>query len=243
MYVSNSLNYTILEKTSNEAFQALWIEIDFLHCKNIICGVIYRQHNSPEQFQTYFDSTLEKLSSLDKPIYIMGHFNIDLLKSESNDFSHNFLISMQSYSFLPVIDKPSRVYNDSATLIDNILVNRLDSQLSSGNIVSDISDHFSQFCFIHSLPLRSRYQGIRIRDYSKFSEENFIRDISQIDWVTLTANDSVDRFFSSFYNKFNKIVNKHAPLKTVSQRKAKQLSKPWISKGLRKSIKIKNNLF
>ena len=54
---------------------------------------------------------------------------------------------------------------------------------------------------------------------------------------------TVDRFFSSFYNKFNKIVNKHAPLKTVSQRKAKQLSKPWISKGLRKSIKIKNNLF
>ena len=54
MYVSNSLNYTILEKTSNEAFQALWIEIDFLHCKNIICGVIYRQHNSPEQFQTAF---------------------------------------------------------------------------------------------------------------------------------------------------------------------------------------------
>ena len=44
MYVNNSLNYTILEKTSNEAFQALWIEIDFLHCKNIICGVIYRQH-------------------------------------------------------------------------------------------------------------------------------------------------------------------------------------------------------
>ena len=109
--------------------------------------------------------------------------------------------------------------------------------------MSDISDHFSQFCFIHSLSLRSRYQGIRIRDCTKFSEENFIRDISQIDWVARTANDSVDRFFSSFYNKFNKIFNKHAPLKTISKRKAKQLSQPWISRGLRKSIKIKNSLF
>ena len=39
------------------------------------------------------------------------------------------------------------------------------------------------------------------------------------------------------------MFKKHAPLKTVSKRKAKQLSKPWITRGLRKSIKIKNDLF
>ena len=75
----------------------------------MICGVIYWQHNSPKQFQTDFDMTLERLSSTYKPIYVMGGFNIDLLKSESCDFSHNFLLSMQSYSFSPVIDKPTRV--------------------------------------------------------------------------------------------------------------------------------------
>ena len=35
----------------------------------------------------------------------------------------------------------------------------------------------------------------------------------------------------------------HAPLKLVSKRKAKQLSKPWMTKGLLKSTKIKNKLF
>ena len=29
----------------------------------------------------------------------MGDFNIDLLQSETCDFSHNFVLSMQSYSF------------------------------------------------------------------------------------------------------------------------------------------------
>ena len=57
------------------------------------------------------------------------------------------------------------------------------------------------------------------------------------------ANDSVDKCFSSFYNKFNKLVNKHALLRTVSKRKAKQLSRSWISRGLRKSIKIKIMIF
>ena len=154
------------------------------------------------------------------------------------------LLSIQSYPFFPVIDKPTRIYNNSATLIGNILVNRIDFKLSSGNIVSDISDHYSQFCIIYSPSLKSRYHGTKIRDYSRFSEEDFISDISQTDWAGLTSNSSVDKRSSSFYNnKLNKLVNKDAPLKIVSKGNAKQLSKPWITRGLRKSIKIKNDLF
>ena len=29
---------------SIESFQALWIEISFVKNKNVICGVLYRQH-------------------------------------------------------------------------------------------------------------------------------------------------------------------------------------------------------
>ena len=76
---------------------------------------------------------LEKLSSSNKDVYLMGGFNIDLLKSEISDLTHDFLWSLQSYSFFPVIDKPTRVYNNSATLIDNIFVNRFDHKISSGN--------------------------------------------------------------------------------------------------------------
>ena len=36
---------------------------------------------------------------------------------------------------------------------------------------------------------------------------------------------------------------KHAPLKAPSKRKVKQLCKPWITKSLRVSIRIKNKLY
>ena len=64
-------------------------------------------------------------------------------------------------------------------------------------------------------------------------------------WNTLIENggNDVDRLFSSVYNKLNKIVNKHASMKVLSQRKAKQLSKPWITRGIKISIKVKNRLF
>ena len=240
IYISSNLNYNVIETTSTEAFQAIWVEVQFIKKSNIICGVIYQQHNSPEQFQSYFDDTLEKLSTHNKPVYVMGDFNIDLLKSETCGFSHNFLLSLQSFSFVPTIDKPTRVYNNSATLIDNIFANRIDGKVSSGNIVSDISDHYSQFALFHS-PRETQYpKRCKIRDYSNFSQDAFNTELLKIN---LETRSSLDKSFSCFYNKLNKLVNKHAPLKNISRKKAKQLTKPWISRSIRKSIKIKNALF
>ena len=147
MYISDKLKYSVIERTSNEAFQAMWIKIHFETKKNIICGIIYRQHNSPNCILTYFDESLEKYSN-EKPVYVLGDFNLDLLKSETCRFSHDFLLSLQSCHFLPTIDKPTRVHRSSATLIDNIFTNCPEQHIMSGNIVSDISDHFTQFCII-----------------------------------------------------------------------------------------------
>ena len=58
MYIDETMNYTVIEKTYNEAFQALWIELQFAKQRNITCDVIYKQHNSPERF---FCTILKKL--------------------------------------------------------------------------------------------------------------------------------------------------------------------------------------
>jgi len=95
----------------------------------------------------------------EKTVCIAGDFNIDLLKSESCDYAHNFLLSLQSYSFIPLIDKPTRVYGNSATLINNILVNNTTNLLSCGNIILDISGHFSQFCVMSNNLMKRSVNG------------------------------------------------------------------------------------
>ena len=57
MYMDERFQYQTIERCSNEAFQALFTELHLPKSTNIICGVLYRQHNSPERFQEYFDST------------------------------------------------------------------------------------------------------------------------------------------------------------------------------------------
>ena len=123
-------------------------------------------------------------------------------------YSHNFLLSLQSYSLIPTIDKPTRVYRNSATLIDNILVNNVKGTVSSGNVVSDVSDHFTQFCIFHSCKNKISPPRQKIRHYSRFSESLFHYELSQIEWdsiITDNQND-IDRTFSNFFNTLNKLV-------------------------------------
>ena len=133
----------------------------------------------------------------------------------------------------------------SASLIDNIFFNNPDQVLISGNIITDIYDHFSQFCIMTSGREKVANQTTKKRDFSDFSSVRFNNDLSIVDWdnIIVSKANSVDDQFSSFYKQLNKVVQKHAPLKVVSKRKIKQLAKPWITKGIRTSIKIKNRLY
>ena len=63
----------MIERTSEEAFQALWIDIQFFGRPNIIYGIIYRKHNSPQGFQDDFDEALERISPSNKSVFMKGH--------------------------------------------------------------------------------------------------------------------------------------------------------------------------
>ena len=230
--------------SSFRAFQALWVEIHFTNAANIICGVIYRQHNSPETFLKYFEETVENLSISGKPIYIMSDTNLNLLHFNSCNYVQDFLFTLQSLNLTPTIDKPTRVHRNSATLIDNIFTNKVEENIISGNLISDVSDHFAQFCISQSPISKEKPARLLSRDFSNFTERNFINDLLLINWDHSVPDNetNVNKLFFSFYNKLNKIVNKHAPFKSISRRNVKCFSKPWITTGIRKSIQTKNKL-
>ena len=100
-------------------------------------------------------------------------------------------MSLQSCYLIPTADKPTRVRSTSATLIDNIFVNNPEMVPVSGNIISDISDHFSQFCILTSTVNQTKGESRKVRDFSKFSSDSFTVDISQVDWKEIVERDNV----------------------------------------------------
>ena len=73
-------------------------------------------------------------------------------------------------------------------------------------------DGYPEYCIVRSLTVIGKNVKCSIRDYSHFSEENFLHDLLQIDWHTLISErkPNVDKLFSVLYTTLNKVVNKHA---------------------------------
>ena len=80
---------------------------------------------------------------------------------------------MCSYGFLPQILQPTRIQGNSATIVDNIFTNTCNSKTQSGNIVTDLSDHYTQFVSMNREKIDFKKITMYKRDYSNFSEDSF----------------------------------------------------------------------
>ena len=111
-----------------------------------IIGCVYKPPNADINLcTTYMDSLLAKVNKEKKLCYIAGDFNIDLLKFDEHLPTADFVNCIFSHSFLPTINKPTRVTEKTATLIDNIFTN-VDLKNSMSSILyADISDHYPVF--------------------------------------------------------------------------------------------------
>ena len=53
--------------------------------------------------------------------------------------------------------------------------------------------------------------------------------------------ENVNDMYNVFHNKYIEIIDKNAPYKTLSKKESKLKLKPWITKSILQSIKIRDN--
>ena len=161
-----------------------------------------------------------------------------------NPTSH-FLDNVCSNNFVQYINIPTCHTSGSKTLIDNKLHNSINGNTISGNITTDISDHLAQFLItsyqVHS---ETKPKKILTRNFKSFAQDNFKHDLKNVDWeYTLDIHlHDANHSFEQFLKKINDMLGRHATLKYMSRKQQKSISKPWITKGILKSIKTKNTL-
>ena len=110
-------------------------------------GCIYRHPTMDlNEFNYYYlNPLLEKLAKEKKTVFLLGDFNIDLLKYEHQKATNEFIDSRSSNMVLPYIIKSSRITSHSESIIDNIFSNYISQEIISRNLTSTISDHLPQF--------------------------------------------------------------------------------------------------
>ena len=106
-------------------FELLFIDIQ-LGKNKITCGTIYRSPKQDKvsniQFQVQLNNVLNTINASKNKAYIMGDLNYDLLQ-DSYTFTDNFVDTMYDHSFYPIINKPTRITQNSSTCIDRIWTN------------------------------------------------------------------------------------------------------------------------
>ena len=84
----------------------------------------------------------------------MGDYNINLLNYDVHNNTAEFTDMMYANSFIPLVTRPTRITQSSATLIDNIFTNDLENLATSkqGIFVADIII-FRLHISIRSIPI------------------------------------------------------------------------------------------
>ena len=206
--------------------------------KSYNCFIIsmYRSPSVPislliNTMQTIFDKCL--LQS--KYIYLMGDLNVNLL-NKVNELSD--LLNM--YGLTNVIKGPTCFKSVSnPSLLDVIITNYPRSISGHINIDVGISDCHNLICASTKITAPEKsVTKITYRSYKNFNESDFLQDIISAN-IVLETNCNPSECLSKHIDEIQKVVDKHAPLKTKILN-GKQA--PYMNSELRKAINVKNML-
>src|SRR6218665_896155 len=177
--------------------------------------------------------------------YLLGDFNVNLLKAEAHQETENFLNLLYMHGFYPLIDQPTRITPETSALIDNIFTNVHPSCIQNASIwITDISDHLPVCCLITGLHVyiynkpKLQPNPLLKRVVTDESLQNFKQKLSLINWDLLSHNLDGNMVFDDFLNKFSHCYNLCFPFKRINGKTIKT-DLPWITSAIRKSIKKK----
>ena len=231
LYVHISLNFKILKKQSinSNDLECACIEIVRKNAKNII--------------------VLEGIKTLvcknqEKPLFLVGDLNMNSLDYSINTNVRDFFNLIFQNGIFSLINRPTRVTKSSATIIDHVLTNTIiDSEVQSGIIKTDISDHFAVFALMRTSLVQPNLKKTFIkRDINEDSIKYFKSILNSVDWDLITQTTTPDSSYNIFLDKFIKLYDIAFPERKV-EIKQKNLTSPWITQGLKKSSKRKQRLY
>ena len=247
LFVKDSIQYKVRTDLSvfiPNVFESLFIEFRFFFKQTFIVGAVYRPNTPPKADVEIFTNTMNELMNIvdneKKGCVILGDMNIDLLKYETHEATHNYLDQIFAHGFLPVITKPTRISNTSTTLIDHIYFNDIKAKFESGIIVTDVADHYGTYLSLGNCKKSKNSNPIEIRCMNSKATNVFLEHLSNCDFSEIYRCDTADASYDIFIEKYAAVVEKSFPL-TIKKNKKKY--DPWLTEELLKASRLKTKLY
>ena len=219
IYFNESFNVTQL---SNDSFffpnilETSVIQISIPGKSKLILCSLYRPNshrllNYSDQVSSFFskfENFLEIINDLNIQTVIGGDFNLNLANIIDPNSSATELLNLcASFGFINIINKATRLANDSFSFIDQIFINDTSILSRSGVLIDTPSDHFATLIEINlDKPKIKRNPYKFSRDFSPTNVNQFKLALSNQSWVdvisSVDTNLACDNFLNIFFNLY-----------------------------------------
>ncbi len=251
LFIKDTLQYKIRDEIGvfiPHIFESLFIEIVNKTERNVIVGVIYRPNTEPHADIDIFSSNMEDIMDIihrehNKTSIILGDMNVCLLKFQTHAKTNNYLDSIFSHGFLPIISKPTRVTTSTATLLDHIYTNDITSSYNSGIIINDIADHFGIFCIFQGKSKPNIQTSTKRRSFSTENITMFKNMLNETDFGEILNTECPDSAYCKFQKLYLAAFDNSFPLCDFNVIPKYIKREPWFTSGLLTSSINKSKLF
>ncbi len=229
-YYDSELNCTPLPKLNfcDRNIEICVLRLNLIRTIAIYMVLIYRPPTgNVSQFLEILEELITNLRTKGLcEVNITGDFNLDLLKKDQK--LKQYQDFMKRIGLTNVINEVTHIKQQELgfSLIDHYLTTDSKLYRLSGALPTNASDHVFVYTARKKPKVKHPKSKFKGRAYSRLNENEFKREISEINWFEIIDQTDSNTAWEQFRNKFTKILHKHAPLKTFRTRRDRQ---PWVT--------------
>ena len=242
IYVRNKYKSSKLNNLSGiySTFEACTVILKVNESFEIYIVCLYRPPDSSlnQFFFDFSDYLSNNFSDLSNVIFL-GDFNIDLSPNNlpGNELSNLF----QCYLYDPLINKPTRVYNLSQSIIDHAWSN-MNLQFNSYVLETDISDHYT-VALNFKINLSKKFVMKKFRVHSENALNNLVNEFNIYAMnENLYSGLDFEENLEQLVNKINRLYDEHCPIMTKNMSENRIL-KPWLNNHIISLIRFNHYLY
>ena len=263
VYASDEVKASIKKPNDDENYiQNISLDVGFGRSKTHVVCFFYREwkscvtnENSRESQYTYLSKLVDiwrRSTSTDREFIALGDMNLCASKMNDNSYTCSYLSDIVNNfnieeSCHQLIDNYTRIRNVNGEIkrscLDHIYTNCLSKMNKPTLHGVGQSDHLGIMVTKYSKELRTTTRTTKKRVYKNFDEEAFVKDIKQAKaeglFNDMFNTEDVEKAGDIFTEVFKAILDKHAPIMVIQNRKSYV---PYISKELKAEMKSRDEL-
>ena len=214
--------------------------------KPILIGILYRP---PDQsgFLDKLSTAISRTTCFDnQEVYILGDLNINLINNQKH--TPNGIKHYQEFCSLhglkqpieQLITSPTRVTENSSSLLDHILTNFTDRVSQSGVVDTGLSDHQLIYCTRKVNRTKfNTHKCIRTRSLKNYSQSLYLEKLNEINFPDYSKFTDLNDAYSDFTGKVTSVIDQIAPIKEI---RVKNNSQDWFDAEIHEEIEMRDKL-